>query len=59
MLKIIIKWTEGNQDRCTETELPDKNWEELQEYIRQLIKKAYKYSNTKIPEGLLKEGEAL
>ena len=44
---------EGREERCTETVLPeDKNWEELQEYILLAVKKGYKYSDEKIPEGL-------
>lgn len=59
-MKIIIEWDEGNETRRTETELPmDKNWEELQEYIRQLVKKAIKYSDNKPPKGLLKDNELL
>jgi hypothetical protein len=59
-LTLKICWKEGREDRSTETELPmDKNWAELQEYIRQLVKKAVKYSDCPIPEGLLKEGEIL
>ena len=60
MLKIKIIWTEGNQERNSETELPqDKNWEELIEYIRQLLKKSCKYADEKPPEGLLKDNEIL
>jgi len=58
-----ICWHEpGNvrDERCTQTELPDKPWDELQENIRQLVMKAVKYdTSVKVPEGLLKEGEQL
>lgn len=57
---VKVCWHEGREERCTETKLPtDKNWEELQEHIRQLIKKAVKYSDTYPPQGLLRDGEML
>ena len=61
MLKYIVEWTDpenANEIRHTEMEVPEvKTWTELQEIIRQFIRKAYKYSGTKYPEGINKEGE--
>lgn len=58
---------DGREERCTEGELPNNlpyhalisDAGSLNEHIRQLLKKAYKYSDEPIPEGLLKEGETL
>ena len=59
---MILKfcWKEGRQDRVTECELPENaSWPTLQEWFRLHLKTAIKYSDAEIPEGLLKEGEAL
>ena len=58
-MKIKLEWKEGREIRRTETELPNKPWLELIEYIRQLLKKAYKYNDEPIPTGLLGENESL
>ena len=62
-MRITISYPKEGSKRdeySTQTELPlDKTWPELQEYIRLLVKTAIKYSGEKVPEGLLKEGEAL
>ena len=59
-MKITLEWQEGREARKSETELPSGgSWQELQEFIRQLARKAYKYSDEVIPEGLLNEGELL
>jgi hypothetical protein len=53
---IKICTNEGRTERCTETELPvDKSWEELQKFAISAIKTAYKYSDEKLPEGLIQE----
>ncbi len=52
-MKLIIQWTEGRQLRQTETEIPvGKNWVEIQKYLQELLKDAYKYSDVPLPEGL-------
>jgi len=56
-MKLIIQWQEGRQVRQTETDVPqDKSWEEVQEYLISATKKAYKYSDNPLPNGL-SEGE--
>ena len=52
-MKLILSWKEKREERRTEIELPsDKNWEELQKYVAVFIRKAYKYSDEPIPDGL-------
>ena len=48
-----LHWKEGREERFTDTIIPEgKTWEEVQEYILLATKKAYKYSDEEIPEGL-------
>ena len=56
-MKIIFEWEEGRDARRTETEIPPNlSWEEVQNYTIQALKKALKYSNEPLPEGVT-EGE--
>jgi hypothetical protein len=59
-MKIILEWHEGRETRRSEGELSaNKSWPEIVECIRQEYKKAVKYSDEPIPEGLLRDGEVL
>ena len=59
-MKLVISWKEGREVRTTQTEIPvDASWPTIQEWFRLHLKTAIKYSDVDIPEGLLKEGEAL
>ena len=52
-MKLIIQWTEGRQTRQTETDIPQgKNWTEVQKYLTEALRKAYKYCDEPLPEGL-------
>lgn len=58
--KFTFEWMEGNTPRSTQVEMPtDLTYPQMEEYFRQALKKAVKYSDSKVPEGLLMEGEAL
>ena len=56
-MKIIFQYQEGRETRQTETVIPDGlNWENVVKYIVAAARKAYKYSNEPLPEGVT-EGE--
>jgi len=58
-MKILIQWQEKRETRTSECELPtDKTWEELQEYIKELILGVYRYNEEEIPQWVIKaDGE--
>lgn len=56
-MKLILQWKEGRKDRQTETEIPQHlTWNEVKDFTNSTLKKAYKYSDESLPEGIT-EGE--
>lgn len=60
VFKVTFSWFEGREERKSEVRIPmTLTYPQMEEYFRNGVRKAVKYSDAKVPEGLLKEGESL